>query len=102
MVYFIAATELLIAGYKQSDAQSWFSFLGYSIVAYTMFKAEYNYGTQAIRYLNNDYYIDEKLLPSVLYVIGFANHVEKVDTDYESDSSQAEDVPIDEIVMITF
>ena len=32
----------------------------------------YSFGTDAIRYLNNDYWADPNLIPSVLYSWGFA------------------------------
>ena len=98
MVYFGAANSLLASALTQNDAASWLSFLGYSLVAFGFWKSEYDHGTEAIRYLNNDYYLDEKLLPSVFYLLGLAKHKEKVTWNFESDPTQADDIPIDQFI----
>ena len=95
LVYFASANALMAAALTQNDLASWTSFLGYSIFAFGMWKAEYDYGTQAIRFLNNDYYADPKLMPSILYLLGVIQHQEKVQYDFESDPSQVDDIPID-------
>ena len=63
---------------------------------------EYDYGTQAIRYLNNDYYADEKLLPSIFYLLGLAEHQEKVKYEFESDPSVIDDLPIDQFITASY
>ena len=95
VVYFFAANSILTSALTQNDLWSWISFVGYSFAAFGFFKAEYNYGTDAIRYLNNDYYKDPVLLPSVLYLIGLVEHKVTDEPTYDSDESQIEDIPID-------
>ena len=63
-----------------------------------MYKIEYENGTDAIRYLNNGYYADKYLLPSVLYLTGIVRHREKKEyITYTPDGSQGDDIPIEGI-----
>lgn len=60
---------------------------------------EWRLGTDAIRYLNNNYYADPRLLPSLLYLFGILDHEEWPESQtYESDpeADYDEDVVIEE------
>ena len=102
LVYFMSANTLLLTAGTENDFLSWLSFFGYSIFAFGLWKAEYEYGTQAIRYLNNDYYMDEHLVPSIFYLLGLAEHQEQVKFDFESDPSQVDDLPIDQFIAASY
>jgi len=57
---------------------------------------EYLLGTDAIRYLNNNYYADEHLLPSLFYIFGLVEHEEWPESEkYESDPDAEDDMVID-------
>ena len=51
--------------------------ISYLVIASMFIWGEYRLGTDAIRYLDNDYYLDPYLLPSVLYLVGFEHHIER-------------------------
>jgi len=95
LVYFFSANALLASALTQNDLGSWMSFVSYSFIAYYLWRAEYEFGTEAIRYLNNDYYKDPKLLPSILYLLGMREHKVTDELTYETDPSVIDDIPID-------
>ena len=73
----------MIAALEDNDIKSWISFLGFGAASAYFFKVELELGTKAIRYIKPDYYKDELLLPSVLYLLGVVQH-EIETTDGES------------------
>ena len=94
LVVFLSANALFVAALEQNDMGSWISFVGYSIIGYLFLGLEYEYGTEAIRYLNNDYYKDPYLLPSILYLLGFRKH-KVTDSPTFDQPSVIDDIPID-------
>ena len=76
MAYFVCLNFLVTALITESNWINLSYVLGYLAVAAGLYYAEYYWGTEAIRYLDNDYYADERLLPSLLYVFGLIDHVE--------------------------
>ena len=59
----------------------------------------YSFGTDAIRYLNNDYWADPYLIPSFLYSWGFAQHKDPNSfnyDDFDSDNAGDEDIPLED------
>jgi len=70
----------------------------YTIVTWYLYKVELELGTEAIRYLDNSYWADRYLLPSIFYWVGLLEHTPQVLTKYESDPSQADDIPIESFV----
>jgi len=49
---------------------------------------EWRLGTDAIRYLDENYYADTRLYPSMLYLLGFMDHEYKPENEeFESDPS---------------
>ena len=55
---------------EMGDELSMLSLGFYLFAAYFMYSTEYNYGADALRYLDNNYYADPHLLPSLLYITG--------------------------------
>ena len=70
IIYIDSVGSLYKAAIEQNDISSWVSFIGYSVAAYYFFRIEYRQGTDAIRYIDNEYYSDPVLLPSLLYIFG--------------------------------
>ena len=87
IVYLYSTMALFGAAFKQKDWGSWLSAGGYTFVAFLMFRIETKFGTDMLRYLDNGYYADETLLPSLLYLFGIIDHVYQDDTVYEADAS---------------
>ena len=96
MIYFLSLNAILASALTQNDFWSWLSFVGYSLTAFGLLSAEYEYGTEAIRYLNNDYYKDPRLIPSFFYLIGWAKHQETDSFTFDQDPSIIDDMPIDQ------
>lgn len=98
------------------------SFVGYTVGAGILYWLEYKNGTDAIRYVDNSYYADPHLLPSVFYWLGIAKHQtyqekrflfdddvgETPDTPWgiegsiPLDGGMDEDTPIDEFLTVDF
>ena len=71
-----AQSVMFFASAALTDSSVWayVSMGGYLFVATVLYTIEFNYGTSAIRYLDNDYYLDPKLLPSIFYLVGLTEH----------------------------
>lgn len=74
LVYGLSSTFLFSAVITQNDRKSWLSAVFYSVGAIFFYSLEFEYGTDAIRYLNNDYWADPHLYPSIFYWIGMLEH----------------------------
>ena len=55
---------------EMRDELSMLSLGFYLFAAYFMYFTEYKYGTDALRFLDNNYYADSHLLPSLFYILG--------------------------------
>ena len=59
------------------DDNTWNSYLGLFLwlnFAWMFSYGEFRLGTDAIRYLDNNYWMDPRLLPSMLYIFGLLEH----------------------------
>ena len=102
ILYMNSVGSLFEAALEQNDILSWLSFLGFGAFAYWAWSVEYKQGTDAIRYLKPDYYSDPTLLPSILYIIGVREHQIETRYEYESDTSQEDDIIIDQFLSVTY
>ena len=96
------------------DDSSWQAYVGgglYLFFAYIFVYSEWRLGTDALRYINSNYYSDPYLYPSMLYLFGIMDHENKVESyDFayekkedeeaenidEEDESDVEDQDIDQ------
>ena len=74
MIYPYAVVRLFLSMFERAYVWSYVSFFFYTWMAYVFASLEVYYGTDAIRWLDNDYYADPRLIPSLAYLLGFAEH----------------------------
>ena len=86
---------LAVAFSMDPSTQGFFSVIFYFVFSLLTYFVYYTYGTAAIRYLNNDYWADEYLLPSILYRLGLVKHQIDYQFDYYSDPTAVDDIPIE-------
>ena len=72
--YFIGIWVFMKAIIVDQNAWGYMSLFSYSFFAVMMGRLEVLYGTSALRYLNNDFYADRYLVPSLFYVFGLTDH----------------------------
>jgi len=95
LVYGLSSSFLFSAVITQNDWRSWLSAVVYSLVAYELYAIDFYYGTDAIRYLNNGFWADPHLYPSIFYWIGMLEH--KSQPENKRDGSQKDDIPLEGI-----
>ena len=87
---------LISAALHDESWTAWMGFVLYSWLASSFYYGEWRLGTDAIRWLDNDYHVDPYLYPSVLYLVGFLKHEDKPVVEViENDPSAEEDATID-------
>ena len=76
MVYLTSATLLVVSiGMDFKKWQAWLSTALYTFLGYLFWDADRKHGTEAIRYLDNGYWGDPYLYPSLFYMVGWLKHV---------------------------
>ena len=81
IVYAQSVMFFTSAAITGGDVWAYVSMAGYIVFATILYMIEYNYGTDAIRYLDNDYYLDPKLVPSLFYLAGLTKHIEEIEEE---------------------
>ena len=69
--------HMLVAVIAENTYQSYLGLFVYLMLAWIFAFGEWYLGTDAIRYLDNDFYTDEYLYPSLLYLFGLMEHEHK-------------------------
>lgn len=99
VVYLTGMVVLYEAALIDRNAYGWWSVAGYFLFAFFSLRNDYFFGTQAIRYLDNEYYSDPYLVPSALYLFGLRSHKESEIKKTESDPTHVDDTPIDNFLV---
>ena len=95
IIYVAGILIMYQAALVELSPYGWLSAVGYFLFAFFSYRNDYFFGTQAIRYLDNEYYSDPYLVPSVLYLFGLRSHKESELKQTKSDPSHVDDKPID-------
>ncbi len=99
-VYGYGYYALIAAAFHDESWNAWIGCILYLVMASMFVWGEYRLGTDAIRFLDNDYYLDPYLLPSILYVVGFEHHIERPeimdDASHESELGEDENAVEDQ------
>ena len=73
-VYAYGYYIIIAAAFNDESWQAWVGLIAYLSIASMFVYGEWRLGTDAIRYLDNSYYLDPYMYPSILYLIGFLKH----------------------------
>lgn len=77
------------------DDSSWEAYVGgamYLFFAYILAFSEWRLGTDALRYINSNYYADPYLYPSMLYLFGIMDHENKIESyDFANEKKEDEE-----------
>ena len=99
-VYGYGYYALIAAAFHDESWTAWIGCLSYLVMASMFIWGEYRLGTDAIRFLDNDYYLDPYLLPSILYLVGFEHHIERPeimdDASHENELGEDENAQEDQ------
>ena len=91
--YGISIYVLANATYKENTWNVWVSLISYLIFTWMFYVGEWRLGTDAIRHLDNDFYLDPRLYPSLFYGIGLLSHRPKpIKEIVDEDTTQGEDI----------
>ena len=74
MIYPYGIVRLFLSIFDKAYLWSYVSFVFHVWLVYIFASLEVYYGTDAIRWLDNDYYADPYLKPSLFYLLGLAKH----------------------------
>ena len=96
MIYPYGIVRLFLSIFDKAYFWSYVSFLFHVWMVYVFASLEVYYGTDAIRWLDNDYYADPYLKPSLFYLLGISEHEYWDEVEYKPDDTQSDDIPIEE------
>ena len=96
VIYPYGIVRLFLSIFDKTTFWSVSSFVFHVWMVYVFASLEVYYGTDAIRWLDNDYYADPYLKPSIFYLLGISKHVYWDEVEYAPDDTQSSDIPIEE------
>ena len=87
---------MIVAVIDENTYQSYIGTAFYMYLTWIGFYGDWRLGTDAIRYLDNDYYADPRLYPSLFYLFGIMSHEYwEEEQNFENDPTAEEDVIIE-------
>ena len=99
-VYAFGTWQMIVAAIDDNSWQAYTGLLVWLSFAWMFGFSEFRLGTDAIRYLDTNYYADTRLYPSMLYLFGLMDHeYQPEDEDFESDPSADQDIILEDIAL---
>jgi len=91
-VYGVGLWQMIVAVIDDNSWQAYVGLFLYCNFAWMFSYGEWRLGTDALRYLDNDYYADKRLYPSLLYLFGLMDHEDQPeDIKFGEDQEDDED-----------
>lgn len=85
------------------DDSSWQAYVGlffYLVGAYMFAYGEWRLGTDALRHLDNGYWADARLYPSLIYLFGIMDHTSWPEDPFDKKEEKKSSIPDDEDIEI--